>query len=155
MTCFKTAELHCSVVLSQQCWWIKLTISRPNDTPELDVLPELDGTSGFDPAGEKFRSGKFPEQPDLAQELLAAADVDRRRSLLDAENDRRPWSCELFAVLACHYIVLDVFDPPYQATILYNKLKLKFVVFAPNNFCQNMIFWFCATFFIRGTLRPS
>ena len=73
-----------AVLLNLTNW--SLTISRPNDAPELDILSELDGASGFDPAREKFGSGKFPEQTDLAQKFLSTSDVDRRRPLFNTEN---------------------------------------------------------------------
>jgi hypothetical protein len=64
---------------------VKLTDSRSNDASQLNVFSELDGASRLDPACKEFGSRKFPEQSDLAQELLAPANVNRRRSLFNTK----------------------------------------------------------------------
>jgi hypothetical protein len=64
---------------------IQLTVSRSNDASQLNVFSELDGASRLDPACKEFGSRKFPEQSDLTQELLTAANVNRWRSLFNTK----------------------------------------------------------------------
>ena len=60
-----------------------LTISASNDAPELNVFAEFDRTSGFDPAGEQISSGQLPEKSNLAQEVVAASQVNGGRQMLN------------------------------------------------------------------------
>ena len=65
------------------------TVSRPDDAPQLHVLSQLDGASRLDAAREEGGAGQLPEQADLAQKVVAAAQVNRRGYLVHAERKKR------------------------------------------------------------------
>ena len=48
------------------------TISAPDDAPELDVFPELDGGPRLDSTGEEVSARKASKQTNFGQEVLAA-----------------------------------------------------------------------------------
>ena len=63
------------------------TISAPDDAPELDVFPELDGGPRLDPTGEEVSTRKASKQTNFRQEVLAATNVDGRWTLLDSADE--------------------------------------------------------------------
>ena len=66
-----------------------LTISAPDDTPKLDVFPELDGGPRLDSTCKEISARKASKQTNFRQEVLAATNVDGRGTLLDSADEER------------------------------------------------------------------
>ena len=91
-----------------------LTISRPNDAPELNVLPQFDGAAALDPGRVEIGATQTAKQPNLAQEVVAAAEVDRGGSLLNTKIRKLLSSSAMHKAADNIFFCLTLFTPFYQ-----------------------------------------
>ncbi len=89
------------------------SVPRPDDAPQLDVLPQLYGGARPDPGGEEVGPGQAAEEPDLGEEVLPAAEVDGGGTLLNAEGQEK-WK-ENRRFIQTVFIIYNVFKSVQMA----------------------------------------
>ena len=65
-----------------------LTVSSPDDAPELDILAQLYLTARLDPGCEELSAGQLAEQADLRLELVTTSTEYCWRLLFHPETER-------------------------------------------------------------------
>ena len=98
------------------------TVPRPDDAPELDVLPQLYGGARPHPGREEVGAGQAAEEADLGQEVLPAAEVDGGGTLLHPEGQKK-WKEKRF-IQTVFVMVLEVCKWLWKVVVVFYLIVL-------------------------------